>query len=89
MVGSAFYYIRDVFFKWELYYEAALSSCILGVFFGLAPFLLYTNFMPDNLMNVQASAPNKYWRRKEIGLSLNANKPMLPPCTTVLEAIPC
>lgn len=87
MVGSAFYYIRDVFFKGELYYEAALSSCILG-FFGLAPFLLYTNFMPDNFMNVQASAPSKYWRKKEFGLCLKANKPMLPPCTTVLVAIP-
>lgn len=87
MVGSAFYYIRDVFFKWKLYYEAALSSCILGVF-CLAPFLLYTNFMPDNFRNVQVTAPSKYWRRKEIGLCLKANKPMLPPCTAVSEAIP-
>lgn len=88
MVGSAFYYIRDVFFKWELYDEAALSSCILGGFFCLAPFLLYTNFMLDNFMDVQATAPSKYWRRKEIGLCLKASKPMLPPCTTVSEAVP-
>lgn len=55
-------------------------------FFGLAFFLLYTNFMLDNFMNVQATAPSKYWRRKEIGLCLKANTPMLPPCTTVSEA---
>lgn len=41
MVGSAFYYIRDVFFKWELYYEADLSSCILGFFWPGSLFTLH------------------------------------------------
>lgn len=67
--------------------ETALSSCIF-IFFGLAPFLLYTDFTPDNSMNVQAVAPSMYWCRKETGLCLKANKPMLPPCRTLSEAIP-
>lgn len=64
----------------------ALLTCIFW-FFGLAPFLLYTGFMPDNSMNVQAIAPTMYWCRKKTGRCLKANKPMLPPDTMVSEAI--
>lgn len=64
----------------------ALLTCIF-ILFGLAPFLLYTGFMPDNSMNVQAIAPTVYRCRKKTGLCLKANKPMLPPGTTVSEAI--
>ena len=87
MVGSAFYHAREVFLKWELYHGNSPVFLHLYVF-GLAPFLLYTGFMPDNSMNVQAIAPSMYWCRKEMGLCLKANKPMLPPRTTVSEAIP-
>lgn len=87
MVGSAFNYAREIFFKWELFYGD--SSVFLNLcFFGLAPFLLYTSSMPDNSTNVQALASGMYWCRKETGLSVKANKPMLYPRTTVSEAIP-